>query len=58
MRLIFALLLVIVLVFPAIADMEPGEMAPNTELESMDGEKTLLHDLFNQVSVIHLWKCK
>ncbi len=39
------------------ADLKPGDPLPNPTLTDKKGEQTVLHDLLNKVTVIHLWKC-
>ena len=59
MRLILSILILAVLMSsPVVADLNEGDTLPDATLGTQEKTEVQLHDLLDQVSVIHLWKCK
>lgn len=58
MRKLILLTLLLCLTTVALADLTPGDPLPNCALVGPDGKsKVELHDLLDDVTVIHMWKC-
>ena len=59
MRLVLLLFVLAVLISsPAVADLNEGDTLPNPTLGTQEKTEVQLHDLLDQVSVVHLWKCQ
>ena len=59
MRLILSIFFLVFLISsPVVADLNEGDTLPDATLGTREDIEVQLHDLLNQVSVIHLWKCQ